>query len=144
MQLMLPRLVVVVIVLHLHLASSFTFTSATSMFCRLSVTNATLGTSPAGILGTDTLLGLPLGVTQYLIQIDVGIPPKTQYVIFNSGSNLMWIECNPCKCYPQPNPIFNPANSASFAILPCSSTFCDDLQKPNYHQGQCQYPFELW
>jgi hypothetical protein len=77
MQLMLPRLVVVVIVLHLHLASSFTFTSATSLFCRLNVTNATLGTSPAGILGTDILLGLPLGVTQYLIQIDVGIPPKT-------------------------------------------------------------------
>lgn len=127
MQLVLPRLVVVVIVLHLHLTSSFTFTSATSLFCRLSVTNATLGTTPAEILGTDILLGLPLEVTQYLIQIDLGIPLKTQYVIFDSGSNLTWIQCNPCKCYPQPDPIFNPASSASFAIVPCSSTFCDSL-----------------
>lgn len=106
MQLLSPRpMAVVVVVLHLHLTSSFTSTSTSTLshanmtskekwrlrvvHRRLSsITNDTLGTTPVDILGTGILSGLPLGVTQYLIQIGVGTPPKTQYLIFDSGSDL--------------------------------------------------------
>ncbi|CAN6211845.1 unnamed protein product [Urochloa humidicola] len=66
----------------------------------------------------------PGGVGEYLMTLAIGTPPVSYPAIADTGSDLIWTQCAPCsdQCFKQPSPLYNPASSATFSILPCGSS----------------------
>ncbi|XP_056163822.1 aspartyl protease family protein At5g10770-like [Syzygium oleosum] len=62
----------------------------------------------------------------YVVTIGLGTPKKDLTLLFDTGSPLTWTQCKPCvgSCYTQPDPIFNPSQSSSYANASCASTLC--------------------
>ncbi|XP_059635960.1 protein ASPARTIC PROTEASE IN GUARD CELL 2-like [Cornus florida] len=90
--------------------------------------------------GSDVVSGMDQGSGEYFVRIGVGSPPKSQYMVIDSGSDIIWVQCQPCsQCYRQTDPVFDPANSASFAGVSCSSAVCDRLENAGCHSGRCRY-----
>uniref|UniRef100_A0A5B7C846 Peptidase A1 domain-containing protein n=1 Tax=Davidia involucrata TaxID=16924 RepID=A0A5B7C846_DAVIN len=96
--------------------------------------------------GSDVVSGMELGSGEYFVRIGVGSPPRSQYMVIDSGSDIVWVQCQPCnQCYRQSDPVFDPATSASFAGVSCTSAVCDRLQNQNQnaaancHSGRCHY-----
>ncbi|CBI21639.3 unnamed protein product, partial [Vitis vinifera] len=62
------------------------------------------------------------GNGEFLMKLAIGTPAETYSAIMDTGSDLIWTQCKPCKdCFDQPTPIFDPKKSSSFSKLPCSS-----------------------
>ncbi|KAL6193139.1 hypothetical protein ACLB2K_034223 [Fragaria x ananassa] len=77
--------------------------------------------------------GLSQGNGKYFtgIGIGVGSPPKYLYMVLDTGSDVVWLQCAPCKrCYSQTDPVFDPRKSSSFSSFPCSSPLCRHLDSP--------------
>lgn len=73
---------------------------------------------------------------EYLINFGIGTPPRFLPFIVDTGSNLVWTQCKPCrKCQKQPVPLFDPRKSSTFNKLSCSSKPCAALG-PDY-SSQC-------
>lgn len=90
--------------------------------------------------GSDVLSGMSEGSGEYFVRIGVGSPPKDQYMVIDSGSDIVWVQCQPCsQCYQQADPVFDPANSASFAGVSCQSSICGRLENAGCHAGRCRY-----
>lgn len=90
--------------------------------------------------GSEVVSGMEQGSGEYFVRIGVGSPPRSQYVVIDSGSDIVWVQCQPCtQCYHQSDPIFDPAHSASYSGVSCTSTVCDRLQNPGCHEGRCRY-----
>ncbi|KAH7569830.1 hypothetical protein JRO89_XS05G0005500 [Xanthoceras sorbifolium] len=90
--------------------------------------------------GADVVSGLDQGSGEYFVRIGVGSPPISQYMVIDTGSDIVWVQCQPCiECYKQSGPIFDPAASASFVIVSCSSAVCDRLDNGGCHAGKCCY-----
>ncbi|KAG5563041.1 hypothetical protein RHGRI_005700 [Rhododendron griersonianum] len=68
------------------------------------------------------------GVGEYLMNFSIGTPPKSYYGFMDTGSDLVWTQCQPClECAPQSDPLFDPKKSSSFSNVSCTSQFCLDL-----------------
>ncbi|RCV13362.1 hypothetical protein SETIT_2G340000v2 [Setaria italica] len=48
----------------------------------------------------------------------IGTPPLSYPAITDTGSDLIWTPC----CFKQPTPLYNPASSTTFGVLPCNSS----------------------
>ncbi|KAL3536700.1 hypothetical protein ACH5RR_000066 [Cinchona calisaya] len=86
--------------------------------------------------------GLSQGSGEYFTRLGVGTPPKYSYMVLDTGSDVVWIQCSPCKkCYPQSDPFFDPSRSSSFAGVLCNSPLCRSLDSPgcNTRQKKCLY-----
>jgi len=60
--------------------------------------------------------------------VQVGTPPKTILATLDTGSDVFWLQCEPCEeCYQQIGPIFDPTQSSSYTALKCSSPECASL-----------------
>ncbi|KAF7150569.1 hypothetical protein RHSIM_Rhsim02G0214300 [Rhododendron simsii] len=69
------------------------------------------------------------GEGEYLMNFSIGTPPKSYYGTMDTGSDLIWTQCQPClMCVPQPVPLFDPKKSSSFSNVSCSSKLCLDLK----------------
>ncbi|KAI5075822.1 hypothetical protein GOP47_0009898 [Adiantum capillus-veneris] len=69
--------------------------------------------------------GVTLGSGEYFIDVYMGTPPKHFMLIIDTGSDLVWTQCNPCKkCYEQEDPIFTPNVSSSYRLLTCTDPQC--------------------
>ncbi|KAL2614245.1 hypothetical protein R1flu_025937 [Riccia fluitans] len=69
--------------------------------------------------------GVHLGSGEYFMDFYVGTPARLFSVIVDTGSDLTWVQCDPCKlCYPQEGDYFNPNASSSYYGLRCNSTSC--------------------
>ncbi len=65
------------------------------------------------------------GEGEYLTQIGLGTPKKTLTLILDTGSDLVWTQCLACQsCYPQMDPIFNPAKSSTYKPVKCGNNLC--------------------
>ncbi|KAH0455219.1 hypothetical protein IEQ34_015251 [Dendrobium chrysotoxum] len=74
--------------------------------------------------------GVIVGSHNFIVIIYLGTPPMPYSVIFDTGSDLTWIQCIPCdKCYPQNHPIYNPFESSTYAGISCFSNYCTQLNK---------------
>ncbi|KAF7021607.1 hypothetical protein CFC21_034524 [Triticum aestivum] len=63
------------------------------------------------------------GQAEYLMELAIGTPPVPFVTLFDTGSDLTWTQCQPCKlCFPQDTPV--PTASSSFSPLTCSSDAC--------------------
>ncbi|KAL5826042.1 hypothetical protein ACOSQ3_017881 [Xanthoceras sorbifolium] len=86
--------------------------------------------------GADVVSGLDQGSGEYFVRIGVGSPPISQYMVIDSGSDIVWVQCQPCiHCYKQSDPILDPIASTSFVIVSCSSAVCNRLNNGSYMKG---------
>ncbi|EFJ06135.1 hypothetical protein SELMODRAFT_136051 [Selaginella moellendorffii] len=83
--------------------------------------NALTGfTSPVVTLGQAGL--------EYYVPLQLGTPAVEVVLIMDTGSDVSWIQCVPCKdCVPALRPPFNPRHSSSFFKLPCASSTCTNV-----------------
>lgn len=80
--------------------------------------------------------GLKLGILNYIVSVELGVRNMT--VIMDTGSDLTWVQCQPCKlCYNQHEPLFNPGTSLSYQSVLCNSTTCQSLQFATGNSGVC-------
>ncbi|KAL6225688.1 hypothetical protein ACLB2K_004537 [Fragaria x ananassa] len=80
------------------------------------------------------------GVGEFLMTLSIGTPAKSFSAIVDTGSDLIWTQCEPCKqCYKQPTPIFNPKKSSSFSKVSCTSEVCDALPSSKCSNQSCEY-----
>lgn len=85
--------------------------------------------------------GLAQGSGEYFTRLGVGTPPRYVYMVLDTGSDVVWLQCAPCKkCYTQADPVFDPRKSKSFAGIPCGSPLCRKLDSPGCNQRKaCLY-----
>ncbi|KAL2336213.1 hypothetical protein Fmac_010659 [Flemingia macrophylla] len=91
---------------------------------------------------SSVISGLAQGSGEYFTRLGVGTPPKYVYMVLDTGSDVVWLQCAPCtKCYAQTDPVFDPLKSKSFAGIPCGSSLCRRLDSPgcSRKKGVCQY-----
>ncbi|CAL1399929.1 unnamed protein product [Linum trigynum] len=80
--------------------------------------------------------GIKLQTLNYIVTVQLG--GKQLTVIMDTGSDLTWVQCQPCRfCYNQKDPLFNPSISPSFRRIPCNSSACDSLQFATGNSGAC-------
>ncbi|KAK3147412.1 hypothetical protein QOZ80_3BG0282040 [Eleusine coracana subsp. coracana] len=85
--------------------------------------------------------------TEYLVHLAVGTPPQPVQLILDTGSDLVWTQCQTCRaCFEQALPYFDPSNSSTFAVLPCECPLCLDLTWPscgeqNWGNRTCVYAY---
>ncbi|CAJ1978069.1 unnamed protein product [Sphenostylis stenocarpa] len=79
----------------------------------------------------------------YIMSYSAGTPPFQVYGIVDTGSDIVWLQCHPCKtCYNQITPIFNPSKSNTFKTLPYSSATCKlvpGTSCSSHKGGICEY-----
>ncbi|CAI9093884.1 OLC1v1029476C1 [Oldenlandia corymbosa var. corymbosa] len=98
-----------------------------------------------GLILEDRQISLPnkpgndLGTGNYVVTVGLGTPKKDYTLILDTGSDLTWTQCQPCKkfCYPQNDPIFNPFQSSTYYNISCSSPQCYLLRHATGHAASC-------
>ncbi|KAL0462210.1 UNVERIFIED_CONTAM: Aspartic proteinase nepenthesin-1 [Sesamum latifolium] len=94
------------------------------------------------LAASDASIDAPIraGNGEYLMDLSIGTPPTSYSAILDTGSDLIWTQCKPCKqCFNQPTPIFDPAKSSSFSKLSCSSDLCTALPSSSCTDSSCEY-----
>ncbi|KAG2274200.1 hypothetical protein Bca52824_056755 [Brassica carinata] len=83
--------------------------------------------------------GSTLGSGNYIVTVGIETPKHDLSLVFDTGSDLTWTQCEPCgrngTCYPQEEPIFNPSSSSSYSNLSCSSLVCDSLTSQGHYRN---------
>ncbi|KAJ4830541.1 Protein ASPARTIC PROTEASE IN GUARD CELL 1 [Turnera subulata] len=91
-------------------------------------------------LTTPVTSGTSQGSGEYFSRVGVGSPAKAFYMVLDTGSDVNWLQCQPCTdCYQQSDPIYNPSASSSYSPLSCSSPQCAALDMSSCRSGQCLY-----
>ncbi|XP_048421673.1 aspartyl protease family protein 2-like [Pyrus x bretschneideri] len=99
------------------------------------------GHVPVTGFSSSVVSGLSQGSGEYFTRLGVGTPPRYVYMVLDTGSDVVWLQCAPCKrCYTQADPIFDPRKSGSFATIPCGSPLCRKLDSPGCNSKKtCLY-----
>ncbi|CAK8561065.1 unnamed protein product [Lathyrus sativus] len=81
---------------------------------------------------------------EYIITYSLGTPPVKIYGIIDTGSDIVWLQCQPCKqCYKQATPVFDPSKSKSYKNLPCSSKQCKSVGFHSCNRNNsCEYSID--
>ncbi|KAF3320623.1 aspartic proteinase nepenthesin-2 [Carex littledalei] len=78
---------------------------------------------------------------EYLIYLSIGTPAQPVALTLDTGSDLIWTQCQPClQCFNQPLPLYNPSNSSSFSDISCESDLCQALPRSACHK-KCMYAY---
>ncbi|XP_068636755.1 protein ASPARTIC PROTEASE IN GUARD CELL 1-like [Aristolochia californica] len=84
--------------------------------------------------------GTSQGSGEYFSRVGIGKPPKSMYMVLDTGSDVTWVQCQPCTdCYSQTDPVFDPATSSTYSPLSCQSTHCKSLDVTACRNGSCLY-----
>ncbi|CAI9113621.1 OLC1v1014256C1 [Oldenlandia corymbosa var. corymbosa] len=107
-------------------------------------TQSDLKPVPADIRPEDFESPLTSGTSQgsgeYFARIGVGRPAKQFYMVIDTGSDVSWLQCQPCTdCYQQTDPIYNPTQSSTYQTVSCSSQECNALEVSACSGGTCLY-----
>ncbi|AET02262.1 eukaryotic aspartyl protease family protein [Medicago truncatula] len=80
-------------------------------------------------------------IGEYLMTYSVGTPPFKLYGIVDTGSDIVWLQCEPCQeCYNQTTPMFNPSKSSSYKNIPCPSKLCQSMEDTSCNdKNYCEY-----
>ena len=80
--------------------------------------------------------GIELETLNYIVTVELGARKMT--VIVDTGSDLTWIQCQPCdSCYNQHDPVFKPSSSPSYQPIFCNASACQSLQFATGNSGVC-------
>ncbi|KAL0725309.1 hypothetical protein Bca4012_039908 [Brassica carinata] len=102
-------------------------TSLAAVSSRRNVTRRRTPRSAGGFSGA-VISGLSQGSGEYFMRLGVGTPATNMYMVLDTGSDVVWLQCAPCKvCYNQSDAIFDPSKSKTFAPVPCGSRLCRRL-----------------
>jgi aspartyl protease family protein len=72
--------------------------------------------------------GTSQGSGEYFSRVGIGSPAKSLYMVLDTGSDVTWVQCEPCAdCYQQTDPLFDPSESTSYTTLSCDSPKCHSL-----------------
>ncbi|KAJ8650631.1 hypothetical protein MRB53_003654 [Persea americana] len=101
------------------------------------------------ISSTSTTTGKDVSSTvlpnsgSYLMSISLGTPPFQILAVADTGSDLIWTQCLPCKtCFKQDAPLFNPSRSSSYVDLSCDSNMCSELPRHECASNEsCSYSY---
>ncbi|KAK9070254.1 hypothetical protein SSX86_010654 [Deinandra increscens subsp. villosa] len=102
-----------------------------------------VNTAKKDALGSKTTLpaksGSTIGSGNYIVTVGLGTPKKDLSLIFDTGSDLTWTQCQPCarSCYSQQEPIFAPSSSTTYTNISCVSTDCSDLTSATGNTPGC-------
>ncbi|WJX54750.1 saccharopepsin [Trifolium repens] len=78
----------------------------------------------------------------YLMKITLGSPPVDIYGLVDTGSDLVWAQCAPCRrCYQQKSPMFEPLRSKTYSPIPCDSEQCSFFGYSCSPQKMCAYSY---
>ncbi|KAL5772920.1 hypothetical protein ACOSQ2_012844 [Xanthoceras sorbifolium] len=69
---------------------------------------------PSLFLGTEAHL--------FYVNFSIGQPPVPQLAIMDTGSELIWVNCNHHSCHNCGLKVFDPSKSSTFAKTPCDDT----------------------
>lgn len=85
--------------------------------------------------------GMDQGSGEYFSKIGVGSPQRDQLMVLDTGSDVSWIQCEPCSdCYQQADAIYNPALSSTFKYVGCQEKLCQELDVQGCSRsGNCYY-----
>ncbi|XP_052166999.1 aspartyl protease family protein At5g10770-like [Oryza glaberrima] len=85
--------------------------------------------------------GISLGTGNYVVSVGLGTPAKQYAVIFDTGSDLSWVQCKPCAdCYEQQDPLFDPSLSSTYAAVACGAPECQELDASGCSSdSRCRY-----
>ncbi|KAK2441108.1 aspartyl protease family protein [Trifolium repens] len=83
--------------------------------------------------------GSLIGSGNYFVVVGLGTPKKDLSLIFDTGSDLTWTQCQPCAraCYKQQDPIFDPSKSTSYYNITCTSPDCTQLSTATGNDPGC-------
>ncbi|XP_057853997.1 aspartic proteinase nepenthesin-2-like [Cryptomeria japonica] len=82
----------------------------------------------AGQLDTET--PLHVGNGEFLMNVAVGTPSVSFEAIVDTGSDLIWTQCRPCRnCYTQSTLIFDPSKSSTYSRVPYTNSLCNALKR---------------
>lgn len=113
----------------------------TSLFKLRLLRDATRVRSITNTFSSSIISGLAQGSGEYFTRIGLGTPAKYVYMVLDTGSDVVWVQCSPCrKCYTQSDPVFDPTKSTSFLGVTCNSPLCRRLDSPGCNSRQkCLY-----
>ncbi|CAN6539542.1 unnamed protein product [Malus baccata var. baccata] len=85
------------------------------------------------------------GSGNYVVKVGLGTPAKSFSLIFDTGSDLTWTQCQPCRlgtrsdltCYNQTEPIYDPSLSTSYANISCNTATCNELTSATNNSPDC-------
>ncbi|XP_073273237.1 protein ASPARTIC PROTEASE IN GUARD CELL 1-like [Primulina huaijiensis] len=84
--------------------------------------------------------GISQGSGEYFARVGLGSPAKEIYMVIDTGSDISWLQCQPCTdCYQQTGPIYNPSSSSTYRKLTCDSQQCAALQVSACRTDTCLY-----
>ncbi|KAK6162761.1 hypothetical protein DH2020_002602 [Rehmannia glutinosa] len=67
---------------------------------------------------------------EYLVEFSIGAPPVKTIGTLDTGSNLIWTQCQPCiKCFKQNLTFYRPRLSNTYRKISCKDPFCSYTQK---------------
>uniref|UniRef100_A0A0E0M1X4 Ubiquitin n=1 Tax=Oryza punctata TaxID=4537 RepID=A0A0E0M1X4_ORYPU len=68
------------------------------------------------------------GDLEYVLDLAVGTPPQPITALLDTGSDLIWTQCDTCTaCLRQPDPLFSPGMSSSYEPMRCAGQLCGDI-----------------
>ncbi|GER48552.1 eukaryotic aspartyl protease family protein [Striga asiatica] len=79
---------------------------------------------------------------EYLLKYSLGTPPVPSLGIADTGSNLIWTQCQPClTCFNQTLPIFTPKASSTYKKVLCKTPACTSFPGSSCSttRGTCAY-----
>jgi saccharopepsin len=65
-------------------------------------------------------------LTEYTMALSIGTPPQQFFVLIDTGSDLLWLNCKPCnQCITHSfGSPFDPSLSSSYRNTSCTDNFC--------------------
>ncbi|GJW69559.1 aspartyl protease family protein 2-like protein [Tanacetum coccineum] len=95
----------------------------------------------SGDFSSSVISGLAQGSGEYFTRIGIGSPARYFYMVLDTGSDVVWLQCKPCrKCYTQSDPIFDPSKSKTFKGVACNTPLCNKLDSPGCNnRKKCMY-----
>ncbi|KAM0858637.1 hypothetical protein ACQ4PT_047720 [Festuca glaucescens] len=107
---------------------------------RSTVRAAALARSYVGNGAVSEVVSRPF---EYLMAVNVGTPPTRMLAIADTGSDLVWFECEPRAATAgaaPPSSVFNPSSSSTFGRVGCNSGACHALYGTSCDaSSNCQY-----
>ncbi|KAF5745059.1 aspartyl protease family protein [Tripterygium wilfordii] len=83
-------------------------------------------------------------IGELFMELSIGTPPKTHSMIMDTGSDFIWIGCDPDhvnSVNKKKATIFYPEDSLSYSELPCSSGLCKALPHTICGSENCEYHY---
>ncbi|KAL6848841.1 hypothetical protein ACP4OV_021424 [Aristida adscensionis] len=108
----------------------------------VNVTRARRGGGGDGGFAAPVVSGLAQGSGEYFAQVGVGTPPTPALLVLDTGSDVVWLQCAPCRrCYAQSGRVFDPRRSRSYAAVACAAPLCRRLDSGgcDARRGACRY-----